>query len=195
MLSPVRGSDWLSAVMLRLLSSPVRMMALSLSRCLLPPSSVQSDLGSGLSRALYSSEMEGWLVAAMLAITSNKIATARWRPILAKRRSLTSTHIIWPLVKAGSQDTFFNLYSLGARSQFSIINSLFLHGWFSNFTYLKHIESFMVQDKKFRINISFSRLVSVVLGSRLESVLSLYQPLRSAGDSLPKLSEYPEYSE
>ena len=53
----------------------------------------------------------------------------------------------------------------------------------------------MVQDKKFRINISFSRLVSVVLGARLVSVLSLYQPLRSSGDSLPKLSEYPEYFE
>ena len=165
MLSPVSGSDVLSPVMLCLLSGLVRLMALS-SGCLRPPASDQSDRGSGLSSDLYSSdEIEGWLLAAMLAITSNKIATARWRPILAKRRSMTPTHIIWPLVKAGSQDTFFNLYSLGARSQISIINSLFLQGWFSNFTYLKHIESFMVQDKKFRINISFFRLVSVVSGA------------------------------
>ena len=188
MLSPVRGIDVLSPVMLCLLSALVTMMALSL----LPPASDQSDRGSGLSSDLYSSEeIEGWLLPAMLAITSNKIATARWWPILAKRRSMTPSHIIWPLVKAGSQDTFFNLYSLGARSQVSIINSLFLHGWFPNFTYLKHIESFMVQDKKFRINIS-PACVCCCLG-RLVSVSFWYQPLRSSGDSFPKLSsQYPE---
>ena len=52
MLSPVRGIDVLSPVMLCLLSALVTMMALSL----LPPASDQSDRGSGLSSDLYSSE-------------------------------------------------------------------------------------------------------------------------------------------